>query len=81
MRAAIESLFGLCGSLANRSRYDLLLAVLPLPLVLGMATSALVSAPVSIGAGLGGLPSAALLAYGLFYRPPTSGRPPGTRPA
>lgn len=57
------------------SRYDVLLLLLPLPLLLGVVGAVLTSAPVAVGAGVGGLPSAALLAYGLFVEPPTPGRP------
>ncbi|SFG60073.1 hypothetical protein SAMN04488063_2544 [Halopelagius inordinatus] len=54
--------------------YDALLLLLPLPLLLGVVGAVLTSAPVAVGAGVGGLPSAALLAYGLFVEPPTPGR-------
>jgi hypothetical protein len=65
---------GLTELLDGHSRYDLLLAVLPLPLCLGVLTSLLTGTPPAIGAGLGGLPSALLLAYGLFYDAPTPAR-------
>lgn len=56
------------------SQYDVLLLLLPLPLVLGVVGAVLTSVPVAVGAGVGGLPSAALLAYGLFVEPPMPGR-------
>jgi hypothetical protein len=56
------------------SRYDLFLALLPLPLLLGLVGAAITSVPLPTGAGLGSLPAAALLAYGLFVDGPT---PPG----
>lgn len=56
------------------SRYDVLLFLLPLPLLLGVVGAVLTSVPVAVGAGVGGLPSAALLAYGLFVEPPMSER-------
>ena len=65
---------GLTELFDGRSRYDLLLAVLPLPLCLGILTSILTGTPPAIGAGLGGLPSALLLAYGLFFDAPTPPR-------
>jgi hypothetical protein len=53
------------------SRYDLLLALLPLPLLFGLAGATVTAAPLSAGAGLGSIPSALLLAYGLFVDGPT----------
>lgn len=55
--------------------YDALLLLLPIPLVVGVVGAVLTSVPVAVGAGVGGLPSAALLAYGLFVKPPTPERP------
>ena len=52
------------------TRYDLLLAVLPLPLLLGILGAHLLSLPAALGAGVGGLPSALLLGYGLFVASP-----------
>lgn len=57
------------GSL-GASRYDLLLALLPLPLFLGTAASFALGVPTAVGVGLGGLPSALLLIYGLFLDAP-----------
>jgi hypothetical protein len=53
------------------SGYDLFLLVLPMPLLLGFAAATATSIPLSAGAGLGSIPSAALLAYGLFVDGPT----------
>ena len=53
------------------STYDLLLALLPLPLAFGVLGATFTSLPLAFGAGLGGLPSALLLAYGLFVASPT----------
>lgn len=52
------------------SHYDVFLLLLPLPLMLGVVGAVLTSVPTAVGAGVGGLPSAALLAYGLFVEPP-----------
>jgi hypothetical protein len=43
-----------------------------MPLLLGLAGATLTSVPVSTGAGLGSLPSAVLLAYGLFVDGPST---------
>ena len=53
------------------TRYDLLLAVLPLPLLLGMLGAHFLAVPVALGAGIGGLPSALLLGYSLFVASPS----------
>ena len=53
------------------TRYDLLLVLLPLPLLLGVVGAKLLSFPVAFGVGVGGLPSALLLGYGLFVATPT----------
>ncbi len=60
------------------TRYDLLLILLPLPLLLGMLGAQFVAVPTALGAGVGGLPSALLLGYGLFVAAP--GRTAGDRP-
>jgi len=52
--------------------YDLLLLALPVPLVLGAVSSALLGVSTAVGVGIGGLPSVLLLAYGLFAVPPTT---------
>ena len=56
------------------SRYDLFLALLPLPVLFGLVGATVTAAPLSAGAGLGSIPSALLLAYGLFVDGPS---PPG----
>lgn len=53
------------------TRYDLLLAVIPLPLLLGIVGAYLLTLPVALGAGVGGVPSALLLGYSLFVAVPT----------
>jgi hypothetical protein len=58
---------------ALESRYDWLLALLPLPLFLGVLAAAFADVQVAFGVSVGGLSSAALLAYGLFVDPPLSG--------
>lgn len=54
------------------SRYDLLLALLPLPVLFGLAGATVTAAPLSTGAGLGSIPSVLLLAYGLFVDGPSA---------
>jgi hypothetical protein len=59
------------------SRYDLLLWILPLPLLLGAVYGATATVSLSTGVGLGGLPSVVILGYGLFVDDPaTVLRPP-----
>lgn len=58
---------------AVESRYDWLLALLPLPMLLGVTAAMLTDVRVVFGVSVGGLPSAAMLAYGLFVDPPLSG--------
>ena len=53
------------------TRYDLFLLLLPLPLVVGASWAATTPAPLSAGVGLAGLPTVALLLYGLFIGGPT----------
>lgn len=52
------------------SRYDLMLAVLPVPVLLGAVGGLLTSVPAALGAGAGGLPSAVVVGYGLFVDTP-----------
>ena len=52
------------------SPYDLLLAVLPLPLAFGVAGAWFLPVPTPVGVTVGGAASALLLGYGLFYRAP-----------
>ncbi|SEP21423.1 hypothetical protein SAMN04487948_1226 [Halogranum amylolyticum] len=52
------------------SRYDLVLAVLPVPLAVGAVGGLLTSVPTAIGAGAGGLPSALVVGYGPFVDTP-----------
>ncbi|MFB6195224.1 MAG: hypothetical protein ABEI80_03570 [Haloplanus sp.] len=55
------------------TRYDLLLALLPLPLLLGAFVSVLTAAPLELGVGAGSLPSALLLLYAISVAAPTGG--------
>ena len=52
------------------STYDLLLAVLPLPLAFGVGGAWFLPVPTPLGVVAGGASSALLLGYGLFYRTP-----------
>lgn len=62
------------------TRYDVLLALLPLPLLAGIVGAYLLSVPLAFGAGAGGLPSALLLAYGLFVAGPDTDRRTAAEP-
>ena len=53
------------------SRYDLLLAALPIPLLAGVVGSTLLGVDPALGVGAGSIPSLALLGYGLFVGAPT----------
>ncbi len=53
-----------------KSQYDLLLFMLPIPLLCGILTSVITAVPFSVGVGTGGVPSIILLAYGLFINDP-----------
>lgn len=52
------------------SRYDLLLGVLPLPLLSGAVAGTLATIPLTAGIALGSVPSLLLLLYGLFVDAP-----------
>jgi|APHM01.1.fsa_nt_gi hypothetical protein len=61
------------GEYANQSlsRYDLLLAAVPVPLVTGAVTAAtLGTPPVTNGLGVGAFVSTLIVLYGLFFAPP-----------
>lgn len=60
------------------SRYDLYLALLPVPLVVGAVTALATPVPLPYGAGAGALPSALVLGYGLFRDAPTRAVESGT---
>jgi hypothetical protein len=62
-------------SFTGVSRYDLLLWLLPLPLALGGVWGAVSGLPLSFGVGAGGVPSLAMLGYGLFVDDPTAALP------
>lgn len=53
------------------SRYDLYLALLPVPLLVGCLAAIVTPIPLPYGAGAGALPAAVLLAHGLFRDAPT----------
>jgi len=53
------------------SRYDLILVLLPLPLLFGIGWASVTAAPMSAGASLGSVPTLAVLVYGLFVAGPT----------
>lgn len=55
------------------TRFDLFLLALPIPLLLGFGAASLTTMPSHLGVVLGGVPSAALLCYGLFIGGPTAG--------
>ncbi|MFB6301312.1 MAG: hypothetical protein ABEH78_00390 [Haloferacaceae archaeon] len=57
---------------ARLSRYDLYLALLPVPLIVGVLTALTTPTPLPYGAGAGALPSALVLAHGLFRDAPTA---------
>lgn len=69
----------------NASYYDLFLALLPIPLLLGALAGELLWIATPVGVGVGALVSALALAYSLFLNPPTrrppNGRPPTTGPS
>ena len=58
--------------LSTMSRYDLLLALLPIPLLLGGVASLLTTVPDPIGIGAGSLPSALLFVYAIGAAAPTT---------
>ena len=53
------------------TRYDLLLAALPVPLLTGLLVALSTDLPTAVGVATGSLGSAALLGYGLFVAAPT----------
>ncbi|MFK5603838.1 hypothetical protein [Haloferax volcanii] len=65
---------------SEATRYDAILATLPLPLVVGAAVGALSPLPISPVVGASGLVSAAVLAYGLFVATPKSAAGPTSGP-
>jgi hypothetical protein len=54
------------------SRYDLLLALMPLPIVAGVAATAVGQLPTVGGLGFGSLLSALVVGYGLFLDNPSA---------
>lgn len=57
-------------SLPEVSRYDLLLALLPVPLCSGLLAGSLGSLSTTLGAAAGAVPSLLLVLYGLFVEAP-----------
>jgi hypothetical protein len=57
--------------LPDVSRYDLLLGLLPLPLLSGAVAGTIATISTTAGIALGSLPSLLLLLYGLFVDAPT----------
>ena len=57
-------------SFVGYSRYDLLLAALPVPLLVGAALGAAGAISLTLGLWLGSLLSLPLLAYAVFLDPP-----------
>ncbi|AHZ23133.1 hypothetical protein E6P09_01425 [Haloferax mediterranei ATCC 33500] len=60
------------------TRYDAILATLPLPLFLGVTVGMLTELPISLVVGVSGLISVAVLAYGLFVAAPTTPTAPAS---
>ncbi|ELZ81829.1 hypothetical protein C453_17474 [Haloferax elongans ATCC BAA-1513] len=58
-------------SIVSETRYDVILAALPVPLFVGVTVGALTGQPLSLTTGAGGFVSALVLAYGLFVAAPT----------
>jgi len=54
------------------SRYDLLLALFPVPLLCGAFVSVLTPLPETIAVGIGSLPSAVLFVYAITAAAPTA---------
>ncbi|CCC41347.1 hypothetical protein [Haloquadratum walsbyi] len=67
-----EPIGNIAFNLLIRSRYDLLIIILPVPLIVGFLVSVMTAVPVSVGVGTGGVPSALLLGYGLFIDDPSA---------
>lgn len=53
-----------------QSRYDWLLVLLPIPMLLGALVATAVGVRAAFGVSVGGLPSVLMLAYALFVDPP-----------
>ena len=59
----------------NDFYYDLVLALLPVPLLVGVVAGELLWIPSQTAVSVGALLSALALGHSLFRRPPTGGRP------
>ena len=55
---------------SEATRYDFILAALPLPLFLGLTVGTLTDLPIASTVGASGLVSVSVLAYGLFVAAP-----------
>jgi hypothetical protein len=58
--------------LSTVSRYDLLLALLPIPLLCGAFASVVTPIPETVALGVGSLPSGLLLVYAITAESPTA---------
>jgi hypothetical protein len=52
------------------TRYDLLLALLPVPLLLGALASVVASIPIELGVGVGSIPASLLFGDAIFVAAP-----------
>lgn len=59
------------------STHDLVLSFMPGPILLGLAAGMLLGIPLTVAMTAGSVPSAAAMAYALFYAPPSNGRAVG----
>jgi hypothetical protein len=59
-------------ALPTTSRYDLLLVLLPIPVLLGGSIALMTDVPDPLGLGVGSLPSVALLIYAITAAAPTT---------
>lgn len=59
------------GTRTGWSKYDLIMGLLPLPIVAGVVGAAMLSLPSAVGLGVGAPASMAILGYALFVATPT----------
>ncbi|WP_330630227.1 hypothetical protein [Halocatena halophila] len=55
------------------SSYDVVLAAMALPVVIGLLISAITGVSATVGLVIGGIPSLLVLGYALFVAPPPKG--------